>query len=125
MSQLPTLLPVPVQYLMGRQQMSLSPSTPTMLQGIPESLGTIGTMLSIVGAMSGMYHGYIRNGNSLGWGIGWMAFGSLLPIISIPLSLAQGFAQQKPQGVSGLSGIFNRRRNWHRAPRRSRYRRSI
>lgn len=120
MSNLPTLLPMASPYLMGRQPVAIEAQKPVMLQGIPESLGTLGGVLSLVGAMTGTYHGYIRNNGSFGWALAWLAFGSVLPVFSIPISLAQGFGKPKPQGVSGLAGIFNRRRNWRRAVPRSR-----
>lgn len=58
-------------------------------------LGTVGTVLSLAGALSGAYHGYKRNRHA-GWAFAWFLFGGALPIFSIPLSLAQGFA--KPKG---------------------------
>ncbi len=53
--------------------------------------------LALAGAATGIYHGYKRNNGSIGWGLGWGLFGSVAPVISIPLSLAEGFG--KPQGT--------------------------
>ena len=46
------------------------------------------------GVGAGAYHGYKRN-NSVGWAIGWALLGGVFPIITIPLSLAQGFGKSK------------------------------
>lgn len=51
--------------------------------------------LSVAGTVTGAYHGYRRN-KSVGWAIGWAILGSIFPIITIPVSLAQGFG--KPKG---------------------------
>lgn len=51
--------------------------------------------LAIVGMGVGAYHGYKRN-HSVGWAIGWGLFGGFLPIIAIPVALAQGIG--KPKG---------------------------
>lgn len=53
--------------------------------------------LALAGAATGIYHGYKRNHGSIGWGLGWGLFGSVAPVISIPLSIAEGFG--KPQGT--------------------------
>lgn len=38
------------------------------------------------------YHGYKRNGGSIGWGLGW----ALIPFpIGTPLALAQGYGKRK------------------------------
>lgn len=45
------------------------------------------------------YHGYKRNepgGNPVAWALWWGFWGALLPIITVPIALAQGFA--KPAG---------------------------
>lgn len=49
--------------------------------------------LALAGAVSGIYHGYKRNHGSVGWGLGWGVFGGMLPIVSIPLSIAEGFGK--------------------------------
>lgn len=71
-------------------------------------------VLSLVGAFSGAYHGYKRN-RSVGWAIGWFLFGGMLPVLSIPISLAQGFGK-----VKGGGKTKNRRRR-NRARRRNEY----
>lgn len=52
------------------------------------------SLASIAGAGLGAYHGYKRN-NSVGWALGWAFLGSLFPIITIPVSMAQGFGERK------------------------------
>lgn len=124
-SNLPTILPYPSQYLQGQSLAAVSPYTPQYLQGpkvlagIPESLSTIGAVLSIAGAATGMYHGYLRNDQSVGWGIAWTIFGSLLPVFSIPLSLAQGFGKPKNKNLNGLAGLFSNAYRTRRPFRRS------
>jgi hypothetical protein len=48
-----------------------------------------------VGAFAGAYHGYKRNGGSVGWAIGWFFFGGFLPIIALPVMLVEGFGERK------------------------------
>jgi hypothetical protein len=56
--------------------------------------GTLWWILSAAGTALGAYHGYKRN-NSVGWAIGWSILGGLFPVITIPVSFAQGFAKPK------------------------------
>lgn len=65
--------------------------------------GAIATLSA--GAM--VYHGYKRT-NSIGWAIGWGLLGSLFPIITVPIAIAQGFA--KPRVRSNRSRRRSRRR---------------
>ena len=41
------------------------------------------------------YHGYKRNASSnpLAWALWWGLWGAALPIITVPVALAQGFAE--------------------------------
>lgn len=55
----------------------------------------VGGVLSLTGTIAGAYHGYKRN-RSWGWAIGWALLGGMFPIITLPVSLAQGFG--KPKG---------------------------
>jgi len=48
--------------------------------------------IAITSAMA--YHGYKRN-NSLGWALVWALLGGAVPIIGVPVALAQGFAKPK------------------------------
>lgn len=51
----------------------------------------------VAGATMGIYHGYKRNQGSVGWALGWGALGAVLPIVAIPLMLAEGFAEPGPR----------------------------
>jgi hypothetical protein len=51
--------------------------------------------ISTLGTGLGAYHGYKRNGGSVGWAIGWGLLGGLVPIITVPVALAQGFGKRK------------------------------
>lgn len=72
---------------------------PTQFDSAPSALRrTIAIaygLASIAGAATGAYHGYRRNHESLGWALGWAFLGSLVPIVTIPVSIAQGFGEPK------------------------------
>lgn len=53
------------------------------------------SVLGMVGGATGIYHGYKRNRNSLGWGLAWGLVGSIFPVITIPVMFAQGFGKRK------------------------------
>ena len=59
---------------------------------------TVYKILSIVGATTGAYHGYKRN-DSVGWAIGWFLLGGAFPFITIPVSLAEGYAKPHSKRV--------------------------
>ena len=48
--------------------------------------------LTVIGVVSGVYHGYKRN-DSIGWAIGWGLLGGLFPYFTIPISIAQGYGK--------------------------------
>lgn len=50
-------------------------------------------LASIAGVATGAYHGYKRNRGSVGWAIGWALLGGMVPYVTIPVSLAQGFGK--------------------------------
>jgi hypothetical protein len=50
-------------------------------------------MASLAGSATGAYHGYKRHHGSVGWAVGWALLGGIFPIITIPLSLAEGFGK--------------------------------
>lgn len=52
------------------------------------------SVMSTVGVAAGAYHGYKRD-NSIGWAIGWAVLGGLVPFITIPVAIAQGFGKRK------------------------------
>ena len=51
-------------------------------------------IISTAGVGLGAYHGYKRN-DSVGWAIAWALLGGAFPVITIPVSFAQGFAKRK------------------------------
>lgn len=50
--------------------------------------------VSMLAGGAAAYHGYKRTG-SIGWAVGWALLGSLVPIVTIPVALAQGFGKKK------------------------------
>lgn len=62
---------------------------------ISPGLLTAYSVLSISGTVTGAYHGYKRN-KSIGWAMAWAFLGGMFPVLTIPISLAQGFG--KPKG---------------------------
>ena len=73
--------------LQGRTSLGQEPAS-TGMQVATVAYG----LLSLAGSVSGAYHGYKRN-NSVGWAIGWAILGGMFPVITIPLSLAEGYAK--------------------------------
>lgn len=66
-----------------------------LFYGTPRWLQVVYGLASLAGGAAGAYHGYKRNGDSIGWGIGWFFLGSWFWPIAIPIAFAQGFAQPK------------------------------
>lgn len=52
-------------------------------------------LVPIAGAALGAYHGYSRNG-SVAWALWWAFAGASLPIVTLPVAVAQGFAEPGP-----------------------------
>lgn len=57
-------------------------------------LQIIFAIASLAGGAAGAYHGYKRTG-SWGSAVGWSLGGSILPVVVVPVMLAQGFAKPK------------------------------
>ena len=53
------------------------------------------SLLGIAGAAAGAYHGYMRNvaSNPIAWSLWWAFWGGVIPIVTVPIALAQGFAK--------------------------------
>ena len=56
------------------------------------------TVWAAVGAVAmgaSAYHGYKRNeaSNPIAWALWWGFWGALIPIITVPVALAQGFSE--------------------------------
>jgi hypothetical protein len=62
---------------------------------VPTWLAVMYKILSVAGIGLGAYHGYRRHNESIGWALGWAALGGIFPVVTIPLSLAQGFGKPK------------------------------
>lgn len=58
------------------------------------SPNTFWGVMSLVSGAASAYHGYKRN-NSVGWAVGWFFLGSILPIFTPVIALAQGFGKRK------------------------------
>lgn len=58
------------------------------------SSSTIKGVATMASAAFSAYHGYRRN-QSIVWGIVWFALGSVFPIFTPVIALAQGYAQKK------------------------------
>lgn len=81
----------------------------TTLSFPPASVSPLRAALGTVAAAVCAYHGYRRN-DSAGWAAGWAFFGSVAPILALPIALAQGFG--KPRERRAMAS------NPRRAPRR-------
>lgn len=46
-------------------------------------------------AAASVYHGYKRNeaDNPVAWALAWGVAGTLLPVVTIPVAIAQGFGE--------------------------------
>jgi hypothetical protein len=51
-------------------------------------------LVSTVSAGASLYHGYRRN-NSLGWGLLWGLMGSMFPVVTPVVAMAQGYGKPK------------------------------
>lgn len=57
--------------------------------------GDIWAVASAAGAAASAFHGYRRNVASapLGWALWWGLWGALIPIITVPVAIAQGYGK--------------------------------
>lgn len=65
--------------------------------------GDVWAALGAIGMGASAYHGYKRNeqaGNPVAWALWWGFWGALLPIITVPVALAQGFAKPLPPATT-------------------------
>lgn len=78
-----------------------SPPPPTLTETEKKGLGA-GAMawwfLSTASMAASAYHGYKRN-ESIGWALGWGFLGSIFPIITPVVAIAQGFAKPTPEAL--------------------------
>ena len=64
-------------------------------QGNPD-MKDVWAAVAAVAMGASAYHGYKRNepgGNPVAWALWWGFWGALIPIITVPVALAQGFAE--------------------------------
>ncbi len=54
----------------------------------------IGTLTVLSALFSGV-HGFKRNNGSIGWGLWWFIGGSIFPIVTPVLAMAQGYAKKR------------------------------
>jgi len=74
-----------VEPVLGETEVEVKSNTST--------IDTLAWLGRIGGTVSGAYHGYKRNNESIGWGIGWALLGNIFWPVTIPVSLAQGFGK--------------------------------
>ena len=55
---------------------------------------TIAGILAIASASASAYHGYRRN-QSIGWALWWFVAGSIFPVVTPVVAVAQGFGKKK------------------------------
>ncbi len=60
-----------------------------------QAIRVVGYVGSLAGTAAGAYHGYKRNGGSVGWGIGWALLGGMFWPIALPIMFVQGFGERK------------------------------
>tara|TARA_Y100001937_G_C7056022_1_gene301443 strand:+ start:219 stop:734 length:516 start_codon:yes stop_codon:yes gene_type:complete len=75
----------------GPDERSVKIGKRTLCMSKPSLISTLG---SWAGSISGAYHGYKRNGDSWGWGIGWFILGGMFWPLTIPISVAQGYGKK-------------------------------
>lgn len=84
--------PVPMR---GFGADALQPQMVENTGSLKRTLVAIHAVASLAGGAVGVYHGYKRNDDSVGWALGWGFFGSLLPLIAVPLMFGQGLGKEK------------------------------
>lgn len=58
------------------------------------NISPVWALLSTVSGAASGYHGYKRN-KSVGWAVGWFLLGSIFPVITPTIALAQGFGKPR------------------------------
>lgn len=53
-------------------------------------------LLELLGGALGAYHGYKRNDESIGWGLGWGLLGLNFPILTVAAAGYEGFGKSAP-----------------------------
>ena len=87
----------PVEPPLGMADATPTP-TPSATPFFPsQTVRNVYGVLAIASSGIGFYHGYLRNGGSLGWGLGWAIMGSLAPVLTPALAFAQGIGEPDPR----------------------------
>jgi hypothetical protein len=69
---------------------------PARAESSGSTLGsTLMSAAAIVGTAVGAYHGYKRTRGHIGWTLAWSLFGGALPIVALPVAVAQGIGKPK------------------------------
>lgn len=58
-----------------------------------KNISNLLTGISILAAIAGGYHGYKRNCDSVGWGIGWGIASAMFWPVALPIAFIQGAAK--------------------------------
>ncbi len=74
---------------------ALTPSEAIEVRRIATTTLVVGTSVMALGAGIAGYHGYKRSGGSIGSMLGWGLLGGIVPIITVPVALAQGYAKRR------------------------------
>lgn len=107
-----------VAYRPNIGQSDLAPPNAAALAPEPnimDKVWPIWRFLGPVAAAAGIYHGYARN-QSILWGLWWGISAAALPVITIPIALAQGFGKRR--GMTSNPGRRRRRKRKRRSSRR-------
>jgi len=80
--------------MISEAMMGLGQDAPPPDHHEASTMSIVYSIASFIGMVGGAYHGYKRT-KSAGWAFGWALFGGALPIIAIPIALAQGFGKTK------------------------------
>lgn len=64
------------------------------VRGVRGPVGIVWGVLATASAAASAYHGYKRN-ESIGWAIWWFFMGSLFPVITPVIAVAQGFGKRE------------------------------
>ena len=89
---------------------SLQPANPEeRAEGAGVLPAQLYTVAGLAGTVAGAYHGYRRNG-SIGWALLWSLAGAVVPFVTIPIAVGQGFGEPATQRRGNPSGRTKRGR---------------
>lgn len=85
--------------ILGLGEVDYSQGLPSLGADAPPQEGAVTvTVWSVVGTISAAlaaYHGYKRNGGSIGWAAWWALMGGMFGPIPVAIAFAQGFGKRK------------------------------